>query len=118
MLFSKTNIPICFSKDGYLFDKEVILEYVIRKKNEYSRQLKEYERLKKKEEEESALQTSKELDNKISSFLKTENNIVSKFAHKNDTSEFNLCLKVCFISVKFAYRVEGKLKVNTSDFLM
>lgn len=73
-----------------MFDKEVILEYVIRKKNEYSRQLKEYERLKKKEEEEQNIQSSKELDDKISSFLKTENNIVSKFVHQNKTSEFSL----------------------------
>lgn len=36
--------------DGYLFDKESILEYVIRKKNEISRKMKEYEKQKKKEE--------------------------------------------------------------------
>uniref|UniRef100_A0A1A9V5R3 Nitric oxide synthase-interacting protein homolog n=1 Tax=Glossina austeni TaxID=7395 RepID=A0A1A9V5R3_GLOAU len=35
------------SRDGYLFDKEAILKYIITKKNEYSRKLKEYEKLKK-----------------------------------------------------------------------
>lgn len=39
-----------YSKDGYLFDKEVILQYIINKKNEYSRKLKEYEKQKRKEE--------------------------------------------------------------------
>ncbi|XP_067644574.1 nitric oxide synthase-interacting protein homolog [Eurosta solidaginis] len=41
------------TKDGYLFDKEAILKYVITKKNEYSRKLKEYERLRRAEENES-----------------------------------------------------------------
>ncbi|XP_036325700.1 nitric oxide synthase-interacting protein homolog [Rhagoletis pomonella] len=42
------------TKDGYLFDKEAILQYVITKKNEYSRKLKEYERLRRLEETENA----------------------------------------------------------------
>jgi len=37
-------------KDGYLFDKEAILEYILAKKREYARKLKEYERQKQKEE--------------------------------------------------------------------
>jgi hypothetical protein len=41
---------VCYSSDGYLFDKEVILEYIITKKNEYYRKLKEYEKQKRKEE--------------------------------------------------------------------
>ena len=36
--------------DGFLFDKEAILEYIITKKNENSRKLKEFEKQKKKEE--------------------------------------------------------------------
>ncbi|KAJ8934773.1 hypothetical protein NQ314_013199 [Rhamnusium bicolor] len=65
-------------KDGYLFDKEVILEYIITKKNEYSRKLKEYEKLKKKEVEENALKAASEVDKKVTSFLKEENNIVNE----------------------------------------
>lgn len=60
-----------------MFDKEVILEYIIRKKNEYSRQLKEYDRLKKKEEEDNASKILEQVDAKVMAFLKTENNIVS-----------------------------------------
>jgi nitric oxide synthase-interacting protein len=41
---------ICYRPDGYLFDKEAILEYIITKKNEYCRKLKEYEKQKRKEE--------------------------------------------------------------------
>ncbi|XP_018570126.1 nitric oxide synthase-interacting protein homolog [Anoplophora glabripennis] len=66
------------TKDGYLFDKEIILEYIISKKNEYSRKLKEYEKLKKKEDEENAVKVASEVEKKVTSFLKEENNIVSK----------------------------------------
>lgn len=39
-----------YSKDGYLFEKESILEYTLAKKKEYARKLKEYEKQKKKQE--------------------------------------------------------------------
>ncbi|XP_064545641.1 nitric oxide synthase-interacting protein homolog [Drosophila montana] len=42
------------TKDGYLFDKEAILQYIVTKKNEYSRRLKEYERLRRVEQNELA----------------------------------------------------------------
>ncbi|CAH1970480.1 unnamed protein product [Acanthoscelides obtectus] len=66
------------TKDGYLFDKEVILEYIIKKKNEYSKKLKDYEKRKKKEEDELTQQKVNEVEKKVSSFLKEEDNIVSK----------------------------------------
>jgi len=66
------------TKDGYLFDKEVILEYIIAKKNEYSRKLKEYERLKKKEADELVNKKAEESEKKVQTFLKNENNIISK----------------------------------------
>lgn len=45
------NDLYCFyRKDGYLFDKEAILEYIVTKKREYARKLKEYEKQKRKEE--------------------------------------------------------------------
>ncbi|XP_046997856.1 nitric oxide synthase-interacting protein homolog [Schistocerca americana] len=73
--------------DGYLFDKEAILEYIITKKNEYSRKLKEYEKQKKKEEIELAEIAAAEKDSKLNSFIKTEKNIVSTpvTAFKSDT---------------------------------
>ncbi|EFA00996.1 nitric oxide synthase-interacting protein homolog [Tribolium castaneum] len=66
------------TKDGYLFDKEVILEYIIAKKNENSRKLKEYERLKKKEDEENLDKATAETNQKVEQFLKGENSIISK----------------------------------------
>ncbi|XP_044272662.1 nitric oxide synthase-interacting protein homolog isoform X2 [Tribolium madens] len=66
------------TKDGYLFDKEVILEYIIAKKNENSRKLKEYERLKRKEDEISLDKATAETNQKVERFLKGENSIISK----------------------------------------
>lgn len=34
------------TRDGYLFDKEAILQYIVSKKNDYSLRLKEYEKFK------------------------------------------------------------------------
>lgn len=66
------------TKDGYLFDKEVILQYIITKKTEYNRKLKQYEKLKKQEEEEIQAKFTEQDNKKINTFLKGENNIVSK----------------------------------------
>ncbi|KAL1116990.1 hypothetical protein AAG570_004318 [Ranatra chinensis] len=63
--------------DGYLFDKEAILEYIITKKNEISRKMKEYERQKRKEEAELVELAEAERRSKLNSFLNTEKNIVS-----------------------------------------
>lgn len=69
------NIPTVVTKEGFLFDKEVILKYIISKKNEYNRKLKEYERQKtgdlKELEEIAAAQNKIKLDK----FMKTEKNI-------------------------------------------
>ncbi|CAG9835652.1 unnamed protein product [Diabrotica balteata] len=73
------------TKDGYLFDKEVILEYVLKKKSEYNRKLKEYEKLKKLEEEKDAQKEAEHIGKQVSSFLKNEDNIVSKSLVKMDT---------------------------------
>ena len=43
------TVNFSYRKDGYLFDKEAILEYVLTKKKEYARKLKEYEKQKQQE---------------------------------------------------------------------
>ncbi|CAL7935890.1 unnamed protein product [Xylocopa violacea] len=66
------------TKDGYLFDKEAILEYVLTKKREYTRKLKEYEKQKRQEEEQSNEKTANEELQKLQKFLKGERNIVCR----------------------------------------
>lgn len=65
------------TKDGYLFDKEAILEYIVIKKNEISRKHKEYEKQRRKEEVELAQLAAAEKQSKLNNFLSTEKNIVS-----------------------------------------
>lgn len=66
-----------FRKDGYLFDKEAILTYIITKKNEYSRKLKEYERQKRIEDAEDAAVTALAEQKVLQRFINTEHNIVT-----------------------------------------
>uniref|UniRef100_V9IMG2 Nitric oxide synthase-interacting protein n=1 Tax=Apis cerana TaxID=7461 RepID=V9IMG2_APICE len=58
------------TKDGYLFDKEAILEYVLTKKKEYARKLKEYEKQKQQEEEQSNEKSANEELQKLAKFFK------------------------------------------------
>lgn len=74
------------TKDGYLFDKEAILEYVLTKKREYARKLKEYEKQKQQEEEQSNEKTANEELQKLQNFLKAEKNIVSRSKNAADSA--------------------------------
>ncbi|XP_068627562.1 nitric oxide synthase-interacting protein homolog [Battus philenor] len=63
------------TKDGYLFDKEAILEYVIAKKTEYTRKLKQYEKQLKKEELEKKELADAEKEANLIKFMSREKNI-------------------------------------------
>ncbi|KAH8324555.1 hypothetical protein KR074_011066 [Drosophila pseudoananassae] len=60
------------TKDGHLFDKEAILQYVVAKKNEYSRRLKEYERLRQAEENEVRVEAKKKQKARMEKFVNGE----------------------------------------------
>ncbi|KAL7644939.1 UNVERIFIED_CONTAM: hypothetical protein RMT77_004756 [Armadillidium vulgare] len=63
--------------EGYLFEKEAILEYIVAKKNEIKRKMKEYEKQCKKERTELEEIGEAEQRSKLEKFLKTENNVQS-----------------------------------------
>ncbi|CAB0037619.1 unnamed protein product [Trichogramma brassicae] len=64
------------TKDGYLYDKESILQYILTKKKEYARKLKEYERQKQKKTEQSQQESAtKELEY-LKNFLEKSRTIV------------------------------------------
>lgn len=71
------------TKEGYLFDKEAILQYIITKKNEYSRQLKEYERQKRKGEDEIAELEAAAKKSQLKKFFDGEKNIASTSVKSN-----------------------------------
>jgi len=76
--------------DGYLFDKESILQYIITKKNENSRKMKEYEKQKKKEETDVADIVAAEKADHVSKFVKQESDITvrSTFDIKSNRTIF------------------------------
>lgn len=65
------------TKEGHLFDKEAILEYIVTKKNEYTRKLKQYEKQLKKEEAEKAELAAAEKEANLIKFMNREKNISS-----------------------------------------
>lgn len=74
------------TKEGYLFDKEAILEYIIAKKNEYTKLLKKYEKQLKKEETEKAELAAAEKEANLIKFMNREKNISSGSSGKKLTS--------------------------------
>ncbi|EEB19592.1 conserved hypothetical protein [Pediculus humanus corporis] len=70
--------------NGFLYDKEAILEYIIKKKTEYAKKLKEYEKQKNKDKEELAELAQAENLSKIKNFLSCEKNIVTERLVKDD----------------------------------
>lgn len=66
------------TRDGYLYDKESILEYIITKKNEANRQLKEYEKQKKRDEAEKTELGAAENRANVEAFRKNEDSILSR----------------------------------------
>jgi nitric oxide synthase-interacting protein len=63
------------TKDGFLFDKEAILQYIITKKGEYSRKMKQFEKQKQSDEQDLADIAAAENKKKLEDFVKTEKNI-------------------------------------------
>lgn len=63
------------TKEGYLFDKEAILEYIIAKKTEYTRKLKQYEKQLKKDEAEKKELADAEKEANLIKFMSREKNI-------------------------------------------
>ncbi|XP_033221849.1 nitric oxide synthase-interacting protein homolog [Belonocnema kinseyi] len=83
------RIPV-ITKDGYLFDKEAILEYILTKKKEYTRKLKEYEKQKQKEKDEVQEKTANDEMEKLQKFLKGEKNIVSQNLVKQEVASSSI----------------------------
>ncbi|XP_059059518.1 nitric oxide synthase-interacting protein homolog [Achroia grisella] len=74
------------TKEGYLFDKEAILEYIVSKKTEYTRKLKHYEKQLKKEDAEKAELAAAEKEAKLIKFMNREKNISSNSGSKSSVN--------------------------------
>jgi len=72
------------SPAGWLFDKEALLKYIIEKKQEYARKLKEYERQKDRDLKDLHELAAAEKQSALEKFEKAEKNIVYN-KYKKDT---------------------------------
>lgn len=77
---------LSFRKDGYLYDKEAILEYIVHQKVEIAKQLKRYEKNKKKEENELRDLVAKEAAEKADKFSKQEMLVFRSKTHQSSAS--------------------------------
>ncbi|KAM9783936.1 nitric oxide synthase-interacting protein [Syngnathus typhle] len=64
--------------DGFLYEKRVILEYILHQKTEIARKMKAYEKQKQAQKHESHLESKSEEREKVEKFKTRENSIVSK----------------------------------------
>ncbi|GIX91297.1 nitric oxide synthase-interacting protein [Caerostris darwini] len=64
--------------DGYLYDKEAVLEYIIHQKTVIAKRMKEYEKQQKKETEEMAELARAEEESRAKKFMEMENSIMTK----------------------------------------
>ncbi|XP_020391548.1 nitric oxide synthase-interacting protein [Rhincodon typus] len=64
--------------DGYLYEKEAILEYILHQKTEIAKKIKAYEKQKNIKKTELAELAKAEKETKVKAFLEKESTIVSK----------------------------------------
>ncbi|KAJ1131918.1 hypothetical protein NDU88_010248 [Pleurodeles waltl] len=64
--------------DGYIFEKEAILEYILHQKKEIARQMKAYEKQKNKKKAEVQELQKAAKESKVKVFLEKETSIISK----------------------------------------
>ncbi|XP_029364261.1 nitric oxide synthase-interacting protein isoform X1 [Echeneis naucrates] len=64
--------------DGYLYEKQAILEYILHQKREIAKKMKAYERQKQAQKSSSQLESKSEERERVERFKTRENSIVSK----------------------------------------
>ncbi|XP_062388190.1 nitric oxide synthase-interacting protein [Sardina pilchardus] len=64
--------------DGFLYEKEAILEYILHRKTEIAKKMKAYEKQKKAQRSENHLEATSEQRERVENFKKNEGSIVSK----------------------------------------
>ncbi|XP_076852341.1 nitric oxide synthase-interacting protein [Brachyhypopomus gauderio] len=66
------------TEDGYLYEREAILEYILHQKTDIAKKMKAYEKQKRALRSEDRLESSSEEREKVEKFKKKEGSIVSK----------------------------------------
>ncbi|XP_070703960.1 nitric oxide synthase-interacting protein [Pempheris klunzingeri] len=71
------QIPVV-TPDGYLYEKQAILEYILHQKTEIAKKMKAYEKQKQAQKSNSQLESKSEERERVERFKTRENSIVSK----------------------------------------
>ncbi|XP_034567968.1 nitric oxide synthase-interacting protein [Notolabrus celidotus] len=66
------------TQDGFLYEKQAILEYILHQKTEIAKKMKAYEKQKKAQKSSSQLESKSEERERMERFKSRENSIVSK----------------------------------------
>ncbi|XP_028268449.1 nitric oxide synthase-interacting protein [Parambassis ranga] len=66
------------TRDGYLYEKQAILEYILHQKTEIAKKMKAYEKQKKAQKSNCHLESKSEERERVERFKTSENSIVSK----------------------------------------
>merc|ERR1719309_1472930 len=64
--------------DGYLYEREAIIEYMVQQKRQIAKKLKDYERHKAKEDVEQKRLLEEKKEERVKEFMKQEGSIISK----------------------------------------
>ncbi|XP_038055220.1 nitric oxide synthase-interacting protein-like [Patiria miniata] len=66
------------TEEGYLYDKEAIIEYVLKQKQDYERKLKEYHRQCRLHQDEESQAKKSAKEDQVKAFIEKERSITSK----------------------------------------
>ncbi|XP_012736423.2 nitric oxide synthase-interacting protein [Fundulus heteroclitus] len=71
------QVPVV-TPDGYLYEKQAILEYILHQKTEIAKKMKAYEKQKQAQKSNNQLESKSEERQRVERFKTSEHNIVSK----------------------------------------
>uniref|UniRef100_A0A3P8SAQ9 Nitric oxide synthase-interacting protein n=1 Tax=Amphiprion percula TaxID=161767 RepID=A0A3P8SAQ9_AMPPE len=80
--------------DGYLYEKQAILEYILHQKTEIAKKMKAYEKQKQAQKSSSQLESRSEERERVERFKSRENSIVSKPINPFSSGPGKECKKI------------------------
>lgn len=89
-MYSIQLFSCLYRPDGFLYDKEAILEYIIHKKAENVRKTKDFEKQKRRDVKEQADIVEAEEKTKSDAFAKLEKNLVSSSSRSTVGSQISV----------------------------
>uniref|UniRef100_A0A667ZEV4 Nitric oxide synthase-interacting protein n=1 Tax=Myripristis murdjan TaxID=586833 RepID=A0A667ZEV4_9TELE len=95
--------------DGYLYEKQAILEYILHQKMEIAKKMKAYEKQKQAQKNDSQLESKSEERERVERFKTKENSIVSK-----PINPFTSGISTCWTFTKDSSHFAGSASSSTA----